>query len=39
MSPFARPGIDRKQLVHQFHRPNRGGILLVELHRVDEPPS
>jgi hypothetical protein len=34
-----RLGIDREQLVHKFHRPDRGDILLVKLHRVDKLPS
>ena len=35
----ARLGIDGEQLVHKFHRADRGEILLVKLHRVDKPPS
>jgi hypothetical protein len=32
----ARLGIDGEHLVHKFYRPDRGGILLVKLHRVDK---
>jgi hypothetical protein len=31
---LARLGIDREQLVHQFYRPDRPCVLLVELDRI-----
>src|SRR3954462_6011886 len=31
--------IDGEQLIDQFHRADRGGILLVEFDRIDEVPS